>query len=580
MKKIFRTFFVTLFAFVLFSLGKCVFASSIDKISMDIYVDNRGDAHVTEIWNCHPTQGTEVYHPYYNLGNSVISNLSVSEGSTSYTTLSSWNTSGTLSSKANKCGINRISDGVELCWGIGSYGKHTYIVKYTITNFVSELSDAQMIYWNLIPYKFSTPIKDAYIKIHTDSPISDDIDVWGYGNYGGTAYVYDGYIEMQSDGKLDSDEYMTILVKFPLGTFNATNVLNHDFDYYYEMAQEGAVSYDSSSSSYNVNFAGFMFVNFLTNILTWAMPILFIIIFVRAIVSDYRSSDASFDSKEKKAINRDTSYYRDIPCNGDIYRAFCIGSLYGITKNKTDLLGAVILKWLKEGLVRVEKHEKDGVFSKEESVIILSEGNPDTITFPKEKELFDMIYQASKDGILEGKELERWCSVHYSRILNWFDSVYTSQKKILKEEKLIVSTKKKALGLFPYKSSVGTDALRQEASQLAGLKRYLLDYTLIHDREAIEVALFEDFLIFAQIMGIAKKVSKQFKDLYPSVIEESHFDSYDTFLFIHTCSYNGISRASVARSRAENYSSGGGGFSSGGGGGGSFGGGGGGGGFR
>ena len=84
MKKIFRTFFITLFAFVLFSLGKCAFASSID-----IYVDSSGNAHVTEVWDCRPTQGTEVYHPYYNLGRSEIKNLSVSEGSTVYTTLSS-----------------------------------------------------------------------------------------------------------------------------------------------------------------------------------------------------------------------------------------------------------------------------------------------------------------------------------------------------------------------------------------------------------------------------------------------------------------------------------------------------------
>ena len=575
MKKFFRTFFITLFAFVLFSLGKCVFASSIDKISMDIYVDTNGDAHITEVWDCRPTQGTEVYHPYYNLGNSVIKDLTVSEGNNTYTSLSSWNTSGSLSSKADKCGINRISNGVELCWGIGSYGKHTYTVTYTITNFVSKLSDAQMIYWTLIPYDFSNPIGSVYIKIYADTPIANDIAVWGYGNYGGTAYVYDGYIEMQSDGRLSSSEYMTILVKFPLGTFNTTNDLDYDFDYYYEMAQEGSTSYDNNSS-YNYSRFG-TFIIGLLNLIPYC---LFFIIPIYFSVLGYNKSDAGFDREGKKAIKRDDSYFRDIPCNGDIYRAFCIGSLYGITRNKTDLLGAVILKWLKEGLVRVEKRDKNGVFSRESSVIVLTEGNPDTITFPKERKLFDMIYEASKDGILEGKEFERWCSAHYSKILDWFDSVYSDQKKALQDEGLITSTKKKTLGIFSYKCLAPTEELRCEASQLAGLKHYLLDYSLIHDREAIEVNLFEDFLIFAQIMGIAKKVSKQFKDLYPSVIEESHFDSYDTFIFIHTCSYNGISQASAARSRAENYSSGGGGFSSGGGGGGSFGGGGGGGGFR
>ena len=261
MKKIFRTFFITLFAFVLFSLGKCAFASSIDKISMDIYVDSSGNAHVTEVWDCRPTQGTEVYHPYYNLGRSEIKNLSVSEGSTVYTTLSSWNTSASLSSKANKCGINKISNGVELCWGIGDYSSHKYTVKYVITNFVAELSDSQMIYWTLIPYDFSNPIGSVYIKIYTDSPIADDIDVWGYGNYGGTCYVYDGYIEMQSDGKLDSDEYMTILAKFPLGTFNTSNVLNKDFNYYYNYdaatdkvltaEDEGYIPYDYYDNELN-----------------------------------------------------------------------------------------------------------------------------------------------------------------------------------------------------------------------------------------------------------------------------------------------------------------------------------------
>ena len=82
------------------------------------------------------------------------------------------------------------------------------------------------------------------------------------------------------------------------------------------------------------------------------------------------------------------------------------------------------------------------------------------------------------------------------------------------------------------------------------------------------------------MLGIADKVAKEFKELYPDMIEQSNFYSYDYILFINYCSHNGISSASAARSRANSYSAGGGGFSSGGGGGGSFGGGGGGGGFR
>ena len=138
----------------------------------------------------------------------------------------------------------------------------------------------------------------------------------------------------------------------------------------------------------------------------------------------------------------------------------------------------------------------------------------------------------------------------------------------------------KILKLFKCKRHYTTDELHRQAIELAGLKRFLLDYTLIAERTAIEVNLFENYLIYAQMMGIAKKVAKQFKELYPDIVEQSAFYSYDNIIFINACASHGISEANSAKSRAESYSSGGGGFSSGGGGGGSFGGGGGGGGFR
>ena len=181
---------------------------------------------------------------------------------------------------------------------------------------------------------------------------------------------------------------------------------------------------------------------------------------------------------------------------------------------------------------------------------------------------------------LENKEFEKWCSNHYSKILDWFDSLITREKDKLVSEGLIVSSQKKAFKLFKYTCYSATTELRNEALKLAGLKRYLLDYTLIKDRGAIEVTLFEDYLIYAQMMGIAKKVAEEFKELYPNIIEQSSFYSYDNVFLINMYAAQGISHANSAKARAESYSSGGGGFSSGGGGGGSFGGGGGGGGFR
>ncbi|MBR1802546.1 MAG: DUF2207 domain-containing protein [Clostridia bacterium] len=568
MKKVFKIFFLFVFCFIAITISKTAQANSISKISMDIYIDNNGNATVTEVWNCSVNQGSEVYHPYYNLGTSKISNLTVSEGSKAYTTLSSWKTSGNLSSKAYKCGINEISNGVELCWGISEYGSHTYTVKYNISNFVSSLADSQMIYWTLIPYDFSSSIGNAYIKIYTDFKISSTTDVWGYGNYGGTAYVYDGYIEMQSDGRLSTDEYMTILVKFPKGTFNTANTIDQEFSYYYNMAQEGATAYKENSNT---------FVNIIFDILEFLLRLLPFIIF--SIIGIVAGNANKFDyGPEGRKFSKETPYFRDIPCQGNLLRAYYIAFQYGIINNKTDLFGAIILKWLKESFIRIEQKEAGTIFKKENAVIILNETNPAMIADMHERKLFNMLYEASADGILENKEFEKWCKKSYSKVLSWFDDIITEQKNALIREGLIQIEEKRKV--FKSKTYHMTPNLRKEAEEIYGLKRYLLDYTLIPDREAIEVRLFEEYLIFAQMLGIAKQVAKEFKDLYPEIIEQSHYTSYDYIMFVHMSSNHGMSTANSAKARAESYSSGGGGFSSGGGGGGSFGGGGGGGGFR
>ena len=77
--------------------------------------------------------------------------------------------------------------------------------------------------------------------------------------------------------------------------------------------------------------------------------------------------------------------------------------------------------------------------------------------------------------------------------------------------------------------------------------------------------------MYAQILGVANKVAKEFKKMYPEEIYDQDLDNVILLNHFYTSATNA---ASTAKSRAERYSSGGGGFSSGGGGGGSFGGGG------
>lgn len=547
MKRLFKIiFFVLLLSF--FILIGNVEANSFNSINMDIYIDKNGNAHVTETWDYTADSGTENYHSYKNIGHSEFTNFTVKEGDIVYTTLSSWNVDASFNDKSYKCGINYISNGVELCFGISSYGRHTYSLNYTINNFVSNLNDSQMAYWELVPS--GSVKKNVYIKIYSDFDYDDDLPVWGYGNYGGTCYVYDGYIEMQPDGKLDSNEYMTILINFPSGTFNTSNTLNKNFDYYYNMAEEGATNYSDNSSDVMFYIISILF------------PLIFIIIVAISIATACasKSSKISFGMAGNK-VPKDVPLYRDIPCKKDVFRAYFIAYNYNLMKKKTDLLGAILLKWLKENKVKVQKTEVGKIIKKEDTCIILENGMNFENKF--EEDLFNMFYESSKDGILEKKEFKRWCSKNYSRILNWFDSVLNYERDSLVKDGKISVQEVTTLKIFKSKKYIVDDSLMEEAKELKGLKNFLEEFTLIKEREAIEVALFEDYLIFAQILGIAKKVATQFKKLYPEIIENYDYNFDDIFL-VYTFSTVGISSANSAKSRAESYSSGGGGFSSGG----------------
>ena len=558
MKKVFKILFFALLAYALFTLGKTVSANSINRISMDIFVDSNGNANVTETWNCYSNQSTEIYHPYYNLGNSEITNLSVSMDSTQFETLSSWDTSGSFDEKAYKAGINRVSNGVELCWGISEYGTNIYTVNYTIINFVSNLTDSQMIYWTLIPYDFSDSIGQVFINISSDLYFPSSIDVWGYGNEGGTAYVDNGTITMTSEGTLNRNEYMTILVKLPSGTFNTQNNLNQNFEYYYNLAEEG-VNRNGTVESTVISILPF---------------IIFIIIMVFAIVTSKLGSSQeqrlNFENNGNKLPKtKDIPYFRDIPCNKDLFQSFFIGYQFKIVKKRTDLLGSVILKWVRDKKVTLKKDE--GKSSK--MSIILNEELISSLEDEDEQKLYKMFFEASKDGILEDSEFTKWCNTNYSKILGWFDTIIDKEKDKLVKDGLLLEKPKT---LFKSAKYTVTPELRQQALNIAGLKKYLNDYTLISEREAPDVVLFEDYLILAQMFGIADKVAENFKKLYPDLITETNFYSYDNINFVHIYAVHAMTSAHSAHyAAASRYSGGGGGFSVGGGGGGSFGGGGG-----
>ena len=294
-------------------------------------------------------------------------------------------------------------------------------------------------------------------------------------------------------------------------------------------------------------------------------PILFI-------VGIFAASKSGYGYINNKVINKkDAPMFRDIPCNKDIYYANALIKLNSFGYKETNILGAIILKWVRLNKIGF-KNETKGIFNKETSSIDLTM-NP-TFDNDKEKRLFDMMYQASGDGILETKELEKWCKKNYSKFFSLFTSIENDEISRLKSSGHIYKRQNKD---ECKKTNVMDDTIYQDSVNLYGLKKFLDEFSRMDTKEVMEVKLWDEYLMFAYLFGIADKVAKQFKNLYPEVVQEMQENNidYNTFVFINNISARSVSAASSARSAAESYSSGGGGFSSGGGGGGSFGGGGG-----
>ena len=546
------------FTFLIVMIGMTgVKADKAYNIDVTMKIDSNGNAHIEEKWDFRADDGTEIYKPIGELGNSKITNFKASMDGTEFTYESNWDIDASLSKKAYKNGINKTDDGIELCVGKTSYGRHVYTLSYDVSNVIYNVEDAQVLYWKFINDNMKNPPEKFTVKVYGPELFSNDLPVWGYGYTDGYAYVYDGVIEMESseNRNFKSSEYAVLLVKFNSGTFNTDNSW-HKFstwDDVYTLASTGSFKMTFWQKVAAIGSALF------------SIAIAALVIFAVA-------RESKNNSYIKNKINmKEVNNFRDIPCNKDILNAYLIAKIYSLSKKKEDLFGAALLKWVLDGTVMIKEEEKQTLLKtkKVTSIDMTKDINDDTPL----GDLYKMLKEASVDGILESDELSKWATNNYSKLYKWFDDVEKFVRDRYVEKGLI--TKEKHGNFMAYTTYTITDKLEEQATYLAGLKKFLKYFSEIDKKQPIEVGMWEYYLMYAQIFGMAKEVAKQFKNLYPEVIndmEKTGLD-YGDIVLMDNLSTRTVSAASSAKTKAESYSSGGGGGSFGGGGGGSFGGG-------
>jgi len=164
-KRIVVSLLVFFLAFSLFN-NTANAENTIESIDIKAEIQDDGSVIITDHRIFYADEGTEHYVSLGDLADSEVFDFKVfDENGKELEDIGRWDTSGTIEEKAGKSGINYTNDGLELCFGIGQYGRREFTLQYKVTNFVRNLNDDyQAIYWKFINEDLQ-PLEKATVTI-------------------------------------------------------------------------------------------------------------------------------------------------------------------------------------------------------------------------------------------------------------------------------------------------------------------------------------------------------------------------------------------------------------------------------
>lgn len=521
--------------------------NELEKEHIHAYVHEDGSATITEERKVHISEGTEMFIVIGNLGKSEIKDFTVEENGETFTYVDDWDIDASLEDKRKKNGIIKNGSEYELVWGVGDYGDHTYTVEYTITDFVKQLEDDQMIFWRFVNDKTNIPPENVTVEIETDKGFDKDTEkIWAFGYKGNIHFVGDRIVA-KSDKALTDSNYVTVLVQLPEGAFQTNDTLAKTFDEVKDEAFEGSDYKDNGKSLVNKT---------VTIISTSAIVVGLVVVLyfiIKGIIKRLKQWSLKNSLKGQ--------YYREIPYEGDITVHYYLLKKMHET-NLSQIFAAYLLKWIYDERIDIKTVKKKVIFTKEEHVIQILKSN-----FPKqdhfEVDFFDLILSAAEGtGQLSQKDLGKYLKKHTYIIENLEKDMEDHSKDVLADEEYI---KPKLNQSFVSSKTQYTNTEKGTSFEenIYKFQNYLKDFSLIEEQEAANVHLWDSYMIWAAMLGITEEVYKQFKIVDPTYIEQSAF-SYNHIVFTNMYAKEVASTSPAA---------GGGGAASVGGGGGSFGGG-------
>lgn len=552
-----KTKIIFLISLLVFSIFLITTAYSdepaIHDVSINVVLSGNGDADISEIWDVTVTSGTEWYLSLNNLKGMGIENLSVTdESGTPYTYIENWDIKQDIYQKANKCGIvDKGSSDYEICWGVGSFGRHQFTVSYTLSGLVKRYSDYSGFNHTFLSKGLSSPVDNATVTIRYPGHQLDDstAKIWAFG-YDGAVYFSGNTIVAYNSSRISTSEGIIIMAQFETGMFPSASSARGSFETVKNKALEGSDYNDAEK------YTSPVIIILITAILLTVTVYAIIYVMLKLSLPDVFYKNEYGQSR--KELKQTAPINNDIPIKEDISLTYGVLSFFSEALSPVSLINYYMLKWAREKAI-TETTEQE----RKKTVTYIVLNHHSYGQDKPERELYEMLSRASDNGRLSAKSIEKWSYKKYSEISEWYKDYHLKSRETLKKHNLI---RKEDVKRSFVKGSIEVlgETGWQYAGQIYGFKKYLMSLYQGYHNDEISEELWDDYLVYADILNIYDQMEHWYDDHYTG----SHPYGYYYISKSFRTSYKaGESHRSSGDGGSS--SSGGGGGASGGGGGGS-----------
>ena len=522
----------------------------LSELKIYVMLQPNGDAVIEEDRTMYlADQGTEIYEKMYGLAERKmrVTDFSVSDSIYGEYQLVNWDVNQSRAWKAGRCGYNTSEEGLELCWGFGEPGEHTFTTFYVLHNLVQSYTDYDG--FNHCFYDAANPPAE-YVQLALwaeDSTIHfspENAGIWHFKYHGDAWFSESGKVLLKSTQKLGVGDKVVLMMQFNKGIFEPE--VKHDETFVERVKERAFIDSDytlddpgdGSKSSFIGGNDESVFEHYLYIVLGLlvfvGLPLYAILRLIFRKPLERR--------RKRKLIQKvlgnvdEVPYYREPPLGGNLIASQRIlKNTLGMLNQKTtfgtkEFTEALLLRLLYKGNIDIameqdEKGETRELFRIKQPEAVSSNNNDNLKAFinGKDKKDFVQDYVRKKySGFATDEEMERGLQDLLYKAAGDDHLLQPDElKTFIKDEQNVLSVRGFASKLSSavdnrYSSEYSFKSTKPEdAKQVFGFWEYLQDFSIIGEREVVEVKLWKDYLVFGALYGMAKKVREGMKKICP-----------------------------------------------------------------